>query len=53
MQPKTPKRAVDDSVRVARVDQGLRAVLIRIDDNRNALARVTEHDAAYVSGPSP
>src|SRR4051812_13209703 len=44
---KTPERAVDARVKVARVDQGLRAVLVDLGQGEHALVRVMEHDAAY------
>ena len=44
---KTPKGASDNRVKVARVDQGLRAVLVHVGAERYALVRVMEHDAAY------
>jgi hypothetical protein len=44
---KTPKRAADSRVKTARVDQGLRAVLLDTGNAEYALVRVMEHDAAY------
>jgi superfamily I DNA/RNA helicase len=46
-QLKTPNGSPDRRVKVARVDQGLRAVLIDLGDDDFLLARVMEHDAAY------
>jgi hypothetical protein len=47
MQMKSPERAHDARVKVARVDQGLRAVLLDLGSGDFALLRVMEHDAAY------
>jgi hypothetical protein len=44
---KSPEKAVDPRVKVARVDQGLRAVLVDLGNSDYALVRVMEHDAAY------
>jgi hypothetical protein len=44
---KSPATAGDPRVKVARVDQGLRAVLIDLGEGEYVLVRVMEHDAAY------
>jgi hypothetical protein len=41
--------ASDPRVKVARVDQSRRAVLVHLDEGDYALSRVLEHDAAYES----
>jgi hypothetical protein len=47
---KPPENAVDPRVRVARVDRGVRAVLVDLGEGDYALVRVMEHDAAYDFG---
>jgi superfamily I DNA/RNA helicase len=47
MRLKSPEDVADSRVKVARVDKGLRAVLVDLGDGDYALARVMEHDAAY------
>jgi hypothetical protein len=44
---KSPKGAPDQRVKVARVDQGTRAVVVDLGEGDYALVRVMEHDAAY------